>query len=377
MRTERCVVHVANVADARALETLCRITPVIGAAGLRQIVLLLDEKTPASLTWSTWSAAVEAELRALRCAGLSMVAKTRALQAELAALYRESPLHAVHLHGIGPCLLGSRALRGNPMQARILCSPHAGHLNSLWHAALGHFLEQQLSSLANYAALAVSLAEAQALSRVLHRSAELLPRCVSDVFFAVSRQEAGRPTVLADGTGSEAMDVLTRLCVLLNGREARVRFVWLGPVDRGTRAALQAANVETRAVADDAERANFLSQAWAFLHLSRERDLPVPQAMAAGVVCLVSDTPLHRSLIRHGDNGFICTSERDFVEKLVLVLRDRAERTRVGEAARAEAHLCFTSRHFERSILRAYGLSRMAKPPGQGALGAPAKLENV
>jgi len=37
----------------------------------------------------------------------------------------------------------------------------------------------------------------------------------------------------------------------------------------------------------------------------------------------VSDTPQHRALIRHGETGFICTSQRDFLEKLILLLRDR------------------------------------------------------
>jgi glycosyltransferase involved in cell wall biosynthesis len=71
----------------------------------------------------------------------------------------------------------------------------------------------------------------------------------------------------------------------------------------------------------------------------------------------VSDTPQHRALICHGETGFICTSERDFLEKLVLLLRDRAERQRVGEAARAEAGRRFTLEHFERAVLRAYGWS--------------------
>jgi glycosyltransferase involved in cell wall biosynthesis len=91
----------------------------------------------------------------------------------------------------------------------------------------------------------------------------------------------------------------------------------------------------------------------------------VAQAMAAGVPCLVSDTPPHRALIRHGETGLICTSERDFLEKLILLLRDRSERKRIGEAARAEAGRRFTLRHFERAILRAYGFG--ASTPIQAA----------
>jgi glycosyltransferase involved in cell wall biosynthesis len=126
----------------------------------------------------------------------------------------------------------------------------------------------------------------------------------------------------------------------------------------GTAAAqLDAASVRVLAIQDDAERAQWLSRASAFIHISSGNRLPLAaaQAMAAGVPCLVSDTSPHRALIRHGETGFICTTERDFLEQLILLLRDPAERQRIGEAARAEARRWFTSRHFERAILRAYG----------------------
>jgi glycosyltransferase involved in cell wall biosynthesis len=82
----------------------------------------------------------------------------------------------------------------------------------------------------------------------------------------------------------------------------------------------------------------------------------------------VSDTPPHRAHIRHGETGFVCTSERDLLEKLILLLRDPAERKRIGEAARGDAERRFTATHFERAILRAYGFSNAGKAPAQPAL---------
>jgi hypothetical protein len=73
------------------------------------------------------------------------------------------------------------------------------------------------------------------------------------------------------------------------------------------------------------------------------------------VPCLVTDIPPHRALINHGETGFVCTSERDFLEKLIFLLRQPEERRRLGEAARAEAGRRFTWRHYERAVLRAYG----------------------
>jgi glycosyltransferase involved in cell wall biosynthesis len=90
--------------------------------------------------------------------------------------------------------------------------------------------------------------------------------------------------------------------------------------------------------------------------------------MAAGVACLVSDTPAHRALVRHGETGFVCTSERDLLEKLVGLLRDPLERARMGEAARADAQSRFTSIHFERAILRAYGVAASGRKPVRPAL---------
>jgi hypothetical protein len=47
----------------------------------------------------------------------------------------------------------------------------------------------------------------------------------------------------------------------------------------------------------------------------------------------------------------------------VALLRDPAERERIGQAARAEASRAFTQRHFETAVLRAYGFHRVTPLP--------------
>lgn len=74
----------------------------------------------------------------------------------------------------------------------------------------------------------------------------------------------------------------------------------------------------------------------------------VAQAMATGTTCFISDTPSHRALVCDGKTGYVCTNQRDFLEKLQSLLRDTAERKRIGEAARREAEQRFTLRHFEK-----------------------------
>lgn len=360
------VLHVAGTKDDEALETLCRTSEVISSLGVDQLLLALDDGRGADVIWT---AALPLKVRPLRFARPSIFAKIRALQSEFAALSRERFLYAVHLHGLQSCLLGSRALKGSPLQGRVLYSPHLSHSASRWTLALLRPLLQSHLQPHDCAAVTASLTEAQTLSKLLNRSAEVLPHPVSATYFEVVRHEVPRPSVLVDGFGAEAVNAVTRLSVLLNGREARVPLSWLGPADARARAQLDAAGVQVLDIADQVERARALSRAWACIHVTPARRLPhgVAQAMAAGVPSLVSDTPPHRALIRHGETGFVCTSDRDLLEKLIVLLRHPAERQRIGEAARADAERRFTSRHFETAILRAYGFSTGDNAPAQRA----------
>lgn len=364
---DACVLHVAGVRDDEALETLCRTTHVMAALGVAQVLLVVDGGDGADVLWS---AALPVEVRPLPGAGLSMLARIGALRTELSALARERLVYAVHLHGMAPCLLGARAVMRSPLQGRVLYSPHLTHAAAPWTIALlKRALQGHLDDPRDCVALTASPTEAQTLSRLLNRSAEVLPDPVGAAFFEAARREAAQPLVLVDGAGGAAVAAVARLCVLLNGRSTRVRIVWLGPAAGAERSQFDAASVEVLDLPDEAGRADALSRAWAYLHLAPEGRPPrgVAQAMAAGVACLVSDTPPHRVLVRHGETGFVCTSERDVLEKLIGLLRDRAERTRIGEAARGDAERRFTSTHFERAILRAYGLAVAGTAPVQPA----------
>src|SRR5205823_5113258 len=107
----------------------------------------------------------------------------------------------------------------------------------------------------DFAAVTTSLTEAQTLSRLLNRSAEVLPHPVSGIFFEAPRQEGARPSVLANGFGIEAVDMVSRLCVLLNSRDARIPFSWLGAAEAGLRAQLEAAGVKVLDIQGHAQSA--------------------------------------------------------------------------------------------------------------------------
>ena len=352
-----CVLHVAALSDEVALPTLRRTAQVIATEGVAQVLLALDDDLGPD---AAWCAQLAAEVRRVRCAALSRLGRGRALQAELAGLSCERMLYAVHMHGVTACLLGWQALRGSSLAGRVLYSPHWTPFRLSWGSVVfGRMLRAGLAPIHSAAALAGSVTEAYALSRLLNRSVDVLPHAVSDVFFASPRAHAMPAAVVAGGSGAEAVDLIARLCVLFNSREARLPFAWVGSVRRTDTPKLRAANVQVLDIAGDAETAQLLSRASVYLHVSpREHEThAVAQAMAAGVPCLVSDSLAHRAVVRHGETGYICTSERDFVERMTVLLRDGGERKRVGEAARAEAERRFTLGHFETAVLRAYGLS--------------------
>jgi hypothetical protein len=346
-----CVAHVVDGADPQALQGLARTARVLDGEAVEQVVVEMDQAP-----------------------GISRAGRVRALEAGLARLAGAGGLHAVHLHGWEACLLGPLALKAlDPRVVRVLCSPHRRQPAVPWAWALaGRMLRARLAPF-DHAPLATSLAEAEALGRVLQRSVELLPPVVAECFLDAPRREDARPRVLAQGRGAPAVDIVARLSVLLNGREPRVRFCWMGPAAARERGQLEAASVEVLEPADESGAARALACAWLAIAPSREPGpaLALAQAMAAGVPCLVSAAPEHRALVRHGETGFVCASERDFLEHTVFLLRDAAERRRLGEAARADAGRRFTEAHFRRALLRAYGL------PGARTRVAEVVIENA
>lgn len=357
--TDVCVLHVAGDAGAESLQGIVQ---ALAQLGLHQVMLPLRPGFPAR-------SLEQVEVRMLQWPG-PILARLHALEAELAALAAARSFYAVHLHGAIACLLGSRALREStvaarlPRSTRLLFSPRLSHLSAWKSLLVGRMLKAELAPLQRGVLLA-SPGEAHILSRLLERSAEVLPPKVDALYLQASRAESARPAILAGGAGIEAIDGVSRLAVLLNGREERVAIAWLGPVSRWERAQLQATGVHVFDAEDDAATARLLSSATAYLHISPTavRLRALAQAMAAGVPCLASDTLAHRALVRHGETGFICAGDLDFVERLILLLRDAGERERVGQAARAEATRLFTLRHFEAAVLRAYGFHRVTLMP--------------
>ena len=292
---------------------------------------------------------------------LAPVRTWRGLTAELDRLLQKRSVYAVHFHGTLACLVGSYVFGAKRIDAHVLHSPAGPAWLDRFQvtAAVLRSLLRGQCALLDTPPVASSLAEARTLSRITGRSADLVEFPVATAFFQTALRPAKDPVIVTAGNAPNEHDVdlYTRLAVLLHAEKRPVRFSWMGDVSSRARARLAAAQVRVFETADAADAARYLSRAWIFVQTQTDDDFAahVAQSMAIGLPCLVSDTRAHRDLIRHGENGFICTSERDFVDRLTALIGNHVERTRIGSAARAEAKRRFTRGHFRRRLLNLYG----------------------
>lgn len=67
----------------------------------------------------------------------------------------------------------------------------------------------------------------------------------------------------------------------------------------------------------------------------------IQEAMASGVPCIVTNSGGPKFLVANAENGFICSTEDDFIAAILRLMRDPELRTRMGERARMAA--CETS----------------------------------
>ena len=137
-----------------------------------------------------------------------------------------------------------------------------------------------------------------------------------------------------------------------------------------SRLRLNAANVGVFDVASDAECASQLAAGWMYIALDGTRGFPpfLAKAMATGLPCVATDCPQHREVIRDGETGFLCQSERDMIGRIAALIDSPTLRARVGKAAREEAKRRFGESRFSASLLAAYAVNAVDLE-GVGVLG--------
>jgi glycosyltransferase involved in cell wall biosynthesis len=183
---------------------------------------------------------------------------------------------------------------------------------------------------------------------------------IHQAFFRIPRSEARRPLIVTGGRlqGPGNAELTAQLAVLLNDEDLGIGFNWIGAVDEVSRTRLNAAGVGVFEVRNEADCAARLGAGWIYLAPGSPRGFAqcLVEAMAAGLPCVALDSEAHRELIRDGESGFLCQTERDMLNRIAALIDDPALRERIGRAARHEACGRFGESQFGAKLLAAYAL---------------------
>ena len=350
------VVHVVGRVTDQVIGFLGPATHALARAGLDQAVVMIDELRHRQHV-SKLHESAELVLTPTR---RNPITQWRDVLQACRAVLQRGDVHAIHLHGLKPCLVGTYAARAAAVQAPIFYSPHGsrslGALGAL--GSLAMLLARPLLPPARGAVIVNALQETRAFEH--WNPAELVENPVGDAFFAVPRNEARHPLIVTGGRASDvrAVELVAQLAVLLGGGDPHISFNWIGSVDEVSHARLAAAGVGVFDAAADAESAARLGSGWICLAPARSSAFPrfLVEAMAAGLPCIALDCPQHREVIRAGETGYLCASERDMMERIALLIDEPGLRARLGAGAQAEAQRRFGESAFALRLRAAYAL---------------------
>lgn len=106
-------------------------------------------------------------------------------------------------------------------------------------------------------------------------------------------------------------------------------------------------HVELAGVQRDVGR--FLRTAKVFCLTSRYEGFPIAalEAMAYGLPVITTAYPGAEELVRNGETGYACGSREEYVDRLVALIRNEAERTEMGNRARERVRLAHGEKNLE------------------------------
>ncbi|MBC7992984.1 MAG: glycosyltransferase [Rhizobacter sp.] len=244
-----------------------------------------------------------------------------------------SPTQGVHLYGLLPRLVGTWMAR------------RAGIAIALQHAAYKR---------------TAPAAEVTPLTAAAQPSVARVERPVSAEFFAVPRHEARHPLIVTGSHSSSPhdADLFAQLAVLLGDSELGLAFNWIGSIDDASRLRLKAAQVGVFPVNTTAEWASRLAAGWVYLAPGGESGFPslLVEAMAVGLPCVAVDTPDHRSIVRHGESGYLCRTAEEMVNCIAPLIDSVELRRKIGQAARRDIEERFDETRFREALFAAYDL---------------------
>jgi glycosyltransferase involved in cell wall biosynthesis len=348
------VVHVVGRVTDEIFSFLGPATTVLARSGIKQTVVVIDD---ARFRHHLPHLHESVELL-LTPSTRNPVKQWRAVCHACRRSVGTAPPHAMHLHGFLPCLVGAYTVRAAGLRASIFYSPHGSRsLGSLRTVgAMAWLLVRPLLRPLPSAAIVSASREAVALES--WKSVALVEKPVSEVYHKEPRNEARHPVIVTGGRVHDArsVELFAQLAVLLGGEDLRISFDWIGAVDVGSRQRLTAANIGVFDVTNDQQCASRLAAAWIYTALYGTRGFPLflAKAMAAGLPCVAADCPQHREVIRDGETGFLCQSEREMIGRIATLVDSPTLRARIGTAAREEARRRFGQSRFSAGLLAAY-----------------------
>jgi hypothetical protein len=356
----RAVVHLVGHLNGAVFNFLGPATAALAEAGLDQFVVLIDDPRGAELKPHFHRQVRWVETACPR----NPLQRWRMLATAFRDVVSREPLHAIHLHGLGPLLWGgsiARMAAGGTVP--VYFSPHTAPAllpRAAFDALIGPLLKGILAT-ERQRTIVNMLEEAHALHRSTHEPMHVVEGTVPPVFFATRRNEARHPLIVTGSRDDDPRSVglFAQLAVLLSGNELRVSFNWIGRLGPASVARLKAANVGYFEATDDAEIASRLACGW--LYLAPRNGPPgfpalLAGAMALGLPCAVIASPEHGDLIRDGETGVLCRNDNEVMRCIGRLIDDPQLRQLIGQAAKHEAERRFSPGRFRDSLFSAYEL---------------------
>jgi glycosyltransferase involved in cell wall biosynthesis len=274
---------------------------------------------------------------------------------------------AMHLHAAKAGFVGRLALGAPSSLPPLFYSPHGLASFNRQRPLIGA-MSGLLERVAGFGAcrpVGCSDGEARELERLTRREAVVLENPVDEAFFDVPRRPGAMPRVVTIGRACEQKGPtqFAELAARFHYAGEPVRFVWVGAGEPRYEQMLRAVGVEVTGWLSPDEVRDQLARAHVYVQTSHWEGMPLPvlQAMAAGVPCVVTDVVGNRDAVTHGATGLLA---RDVSSLAVYVksLLDQPQRAgALGDAAQREARQRFHPQRFRGALLSLYRLGAEAQ----------------
>lgn len=288
----------------------------------------------------------------------------------LARLFKQLRPDIIHLHSSKAGVLGRIAALFAGYGRRTFYSPRGFAFlreDVSSNKRLLYLIFERLAALLRGTLVACSGSEAQlAQDRVGHRHVVLVENSAEFEHIKEAKGSAtSRARVVTSG----------RLCYqkapwrfrdLANGlNDLSADFIWIGGGELEHFLSIRdgdSVSLTSTGWLNRAEVLAELSQSDIFVMTSLWEGMPLSliEAQAAGLPAVVPDVVGCRDIVRHGETGFVCTSDNELALRLRDLIENRELRQTMGRAARKMAKERFSVERMHKEMIKVYGVKNLA-----------------